>query len=143
MVGDHHVDPPGLRGGNALDAGDAVVDGDDQRRLPLRCEGDNFRRQAVTEFEPVRHQEVDHSTHRRQPSHADRACSCAVRVVVGDDQHSLAANDGIGQACGRAVDALQGSPRRKARKPAIELRGGTNTTRRIDARKNFGYAGRA
>ena len=143
MVGDQHVDAPSTRGGNALDAGDAVVDGDDQGRLPLRREGDNFRRQAVAEFEPVWHQEVDQATHRRQPAHADRACSCAVRVVVGDDQHPLTAHDGIGQACGRAVDALQGSPRRKARKAAIELRGGTNAARRIDARENFGYASRA
>ena len=58
-------------------------------------------------------------------------------------QHPLTEHDGIGQACGRAVDTLQGSPRRKACKAAIELRGGTNAARRIDARENFGYAGGA
>ena len=59
MIGDQHVDAERARGRDAVDAGDAVVDGDDQRRLRCRRERDDLRRQAVAELEAVGHQEVD------------------------------------------------------------------------------------
>ncbi len=43
---------------DSLDARDAVVDGHDQRGLPRRSQGDDFRRQPIAEPEAVRHQIV-------------------------------------------------------------------------------------
>ncbi len=66
MVGDQHVDAARGRRRDAVDARDAVVDGDEQARLHLRGERDDLRRQAVAELEPVGHDEVDVGAHRAQ-----------------------------------------------------------------------------
>ena len=44
---------------HAVDARDAVVDGDDQARRAARRELDDLRREAVAVLEPVRDQEID------------------------------------------------------------------------------------
>ena len=43
MIGDQHLDAPRACRGHALDAGDTVVDGNDERGLALRRERDDLR----------------------------------------------------------------------------------------------------
>ena len=57
--------PSRLRFGDAVDAGDAVVDGDDQVGLLLRGEAHDFGREAVAGVEAVGHQVVDRGAELR------------------------------------------------------------------------------
>ena len=59
MIGDEHIDAARMRRGDTFDAGDAVVDGDDQRRPAIGRECDDLRRHAVAVFKAVGHQEFD------------------------------------------------------------------------------------
>ena len=106
--------PSALRARDALDAGDAVVDGDEQVGLALRGEVDELGRQAVAELEAVGHEVVDVGAERAQRAHADRAGGCAVGVVVGDDQQALARRDRVGKQRRRVADALQQRRREQA-----------------------------
>ena len=91
------------RGGDALVARDAVVDGDDQARRLRARELDDLGRQAVAVLEAVRHEVVDVRAHRAQAAHADRAGGRAVGVVVGDDDDAFS----------RARSRRRGAPRRR------------------------------
>ena len=66
MVGDEHGDAEFVGARHALDARDAVVDGDDQVGRRLRGELDDLRRQPVAVLEAVRHEVVDLRAHRPQ-----------------------------------------------------------------------------
>jgi hypothetical protein len=54
MVGDQHGDAQFVGARHSLDAGDAVVNGDDEIGRALGRQFDDFRRQAVAVFEAVR-----------------------------------------------------------------------------------------
>jgi hypothetical protein len=58
VVGDQRRDAVLLCAGDAFEAGDAVVDSDDQVVRLLRGDIDDFRRSAVPELEAVGEQEV-------------------------------------------------------------------------------------
>ena len=96
--------PRAAAAAHAVDAGDAVVDGDEEARLHLRGERDDLRRQAVAVLEAVGHDEVDVGAHRAQAAHADRAGGGAVGVVVGDDDDASRA---------RAIACDEPLPRRR------------------------------
>ena len=65
MVGDDHLDAAPVGFGHAVDAGDAVVDRDDDVRALFRCgQRDDFRRQAIAVLEAVGHDVVDLGAHR-------------------------------------------------------------------------------
>ncbi len=135
MVGDQHVDTARMRCGNALDAGDAVVDRDDQPRQ-LRCgERDDLGGQPVTELETVGYQEVDRGTHRAETAHADRARGRAVGIVVGDDQHALLALDAVGKPRRGRADTLQRGRLRQSRQFVAEVGRVGHAARRVDTRK--------
>ena len=59
VVGDQRGDAQLVGAGNAFQAGDAVVDGDDQVGRLLGGNVDDFRREAVAEFEAVGQQKID------------------------------------------------------------------------------------
>ena len=59
VVGDQGGDAELRWRGHAVDAGDAVIDGDDQVGLALCGEIDDLRRQAVAVVKAVGHQIVD------------------------------------------------------------------------------------
>ena len=82
---------------DAFDAGDAVVDGDDEIGRSLRGDIDDFRRQPVAELEAVRQQKVDIGAEHLQRAHADGRGGGAVAIVVADDQHLRFSFDGVGQ----------------------------------------------
>ena len=94
--------------GDAFQAGDAVIDGDDQVGRLLGGDIDDFRRQAVAELEAVREQEIDIGTERFQGAHADGRGGGAIAVVVADDQHFRFGLDGVGQQLGRIRGVGQG-----------------------------------
>jgi hypothetical protein len=119
MVGDQHLDAKPVGSGYAIDARDAVVDGDQQLRCARSRECDEFRRQSIAELEAVRNQVLDRCAERAQPANADGARSRAVGIVVGNDQDPLSALDGIGEppcrATGVRSSAGEGNPERRLR----------------------------
>ncbi len=142
MVGDQHVDAARGRRRDAVVAGDAVVDGDDEARRARRGIGDDLGREAVAVFEAVRHEEIDVGAHRREAAHGDRARGGAVGVVVGDDDDALARGDRVGEPRRGGVDALEQRERRQAREIGVELAGSRDAARgehagehRMDARR--------
>ena len=140
MVGHQHFDaarPCRIDPGHA---GDAVVDGDDQVRLARRRQVDDFRRQPVTVFEAVGHDELDHPAQQTQALDRDRTGGGPVGVVVGHDQHALPPGDGIGQPGGHAGGVLQLPERQQPGQGVVELDGVVDATRRIQARHQRGQA---
>jgi hypothetical protein len=108
VVGDQRGDAVLLGAGDAFQAGDAVVDGDDQVGRLLGGDIDDFRRQAVAELEAVGEQEIDIGAERFQGAHADGGGGGAVAVVVADDQQLRFGLDGIGQQLGGVGGVGQG-----------------------------------
>jgi hypothetical protein len=114
MVGDDDVDAQPIRREHAVDAGDAIVDRDDDvGRLFARGERHDFRREAVAVFKAVRDDVVDLRSHGAQAAQRDGAGGGAVAIVVGDDRHALAGADGVSQERGGGIDVLQAGRRRQ------------------------------
>ena len=107
MIGDQHVDAPCVGGRDTFDAGDAVIDGDEQLRRTLRGKRHDFCGQSIAELEAIGHDEVDARPQRAQAAYGDRAGGGAVRIVVGDDENALLQRDGLGEARGGRFDAAQ------------------------------------
>ena len=97
MIGDEHRNAERLRFRDAFDRCDAVVDGDDEVRLALGSQPDDFRSEPVAVFETIRHEVVDVRPESAQGTHADGAAGGAVGVVVGNDEKTPAVAHGIGE----------------------------------------------
>ena len=113
MIGNDHINCKRLRGGDAVNAGNAVIDRDDDLRRLLRCQRHNFRRQSVAKFETVWHDVADLRTHRAQTTQRNRTGRGTVGVVVGNDQDSLALFNGLNEALAYGVNAFERSRRRE------------------------------
>ena len=120
---------------DAVDAGDAVIDGNDQVGFAVRGELDDGRGEAVAIFKTVRHQIGDVGAHRAQPAHGDRTGGGAVAVVVGHDQHACAGFDGIGEQNGGVADALQLRGRDELGQRIVQLAGGGDAARCVQPRQ--------
>ncbi|MDT4842716.1 hypothetical protein FQZ97_766280 [compost metagenome] len=108
VIGDQHRQPGHLGRRHALDAGNAVVHGDQQLWLTLQRHRDDFRGQAIAVLEAVRHQVID----MRRPEHAqtedaDRAGGGAVGIEVTNDQHALPLLQRLYQQFDRRIHALE------------------------------------
>ncbi|MNF82912.1 hypothetical protein D3C84_652230 [compost metagenome] len=122
VIGDQHHQPRRLGRRHALDAGDAVVHGDQQLRLALQRHRDYFRGQAVAILETVRHQVVDMGrAEHAQTEHANRAGGGAIGIEVADDQHALALLQGPYQQLDRRLDALQLLIGQQTRQALVQL----------------------
>jgi hypothetical protein len=121
VVGDQRGDAVLLGAGDAFQAGDAVVDGDDQVGRLLGGDIDDFRRQAVAELEAVGEQEIDIGAERFQGAHADGGGGGAVAVVVADDQQLRFGLDGIGQQLGGVGGVGQGGRRNQRLQFVVEF----------------------
>ncbi|MNS50718.1 hypothetical protein D3C72_833740 [compost metagenome] len=134
VVGDQYFEASLFGSGHAFDAGDAVVDGDQQLRLAGQCDLDDFRGQAVAIFEAVRHQIVDmRRTEQAQTEHADSAGGRPVRVEVADDEDALALLQRRHQQVYRRIDALELLKRDQPRQALVQLRLGLHAPRRVQA----------
>ena len=100
MIGDEHIDAASLCLGHTIDAGDAVIDrNDDVRRFFLCGERDDFRRQAVTIFEAIGYDVIDNCTHGAQTADRDRTSGSAITIIVGHDHDFFSCFDRIGKKC--------------------------------------------
>ncbi|MNP34921.1 hypothetical protein D3C76_1282300 [compost metagenome] len=134
VVGDQHAQPGGPRRGDAIDAGDAVVHGDQQVRTFLQRHGDDFRGQAVAVLEAVGHQVIDPGRAKHtQRQHADAAGGGAVGIEVADDEDALATLQGIDQQFDGGVDALQLPVRDQPRQALVQLGGGLHAAGGVQA----------
>ena len=110
VICDQHLQSRGPCVRNAVDAGNSVIDrnqqiGASQARMGQR-HLDDGRRQTVAVLEPIRHQVVDDRTHCAQTENTHRHAGCAIAVVVADDQQATLRADRIGQQFGPGLSAL-------------------------------------
>ena len=92
MISHQHTDTQILSGRHALDAGDTVVDSDNQVRCLRGRQIDNFRGQAVAKLEAIGHQIPNlPQTHLPQHRYRHGATGRAVGVEVSDDEHASVA----------------------------------------------------
>ena len=134
VVGDQHAQPGGLGRGHAVDAGDAVVHGDQQLRAFLQGDRDYLRGQPVAVFEAVRHQVVDPGrAEQAQGQHADAAGGGAVGVEVADVEDALALLQGVDQQLDGGVDALEHAVRDQSRQALVQFLGGLHATGGVEA----------
>ena len=96
MIGDDDVDAKLSGACHALDAGNAVVDGDDDVGVVCLsgCIHDGGR-QTVAELETIGHDELSLTAHHGKTSDGDRAGRGAVAVVVGNNRDALVALNGV------------------------------------------------
>ena len=120
VIGNQHLDAEAVGLGHAIDAGDAVIYGDNHiGGFLARSELHDLRREAVTVLKTIGHQIINRCIHRAQCTHAHRAGGGAVGIVVGDDQQFFTLGNRIGQ---QHRHALQIEHRRR-RVQALEIGG--------------------
>ena len=141
VVGDDDVDARLHGRRHTIDAGDAVIDGDDDVGRTRRGKRDDFGRQAITKFEAVRYKEVDASTQRREAAHADGTRGGAIGVVVRHDQQALAPGNGVGKTLRNSGHSLHRRPRRQRREVVLERGARRHPACCIDARPKRRHAG--
>ncbi len=108
MIGDQHLDARGSRRGHPGNAGDAVVDGDDQVGGAGRGEGDDLGSQAVAVFEAVGNQEIDLAPPAgAQPEQRQRRAGGAIGIEIADHQNPLLRGQRPGEQRHRSVDPTQ------------------------------------
>ena len=114
VVGYDHVQTQFLCPRHACDAGDAVVDRNQQIHALRSGDFGKLGRQAVAVFEAVGYEEIHCRAHRCQAAHADGTRGRAVGIVVGDNQDFFLALDGIRQTAGGGFAIRQRLIRQKA-----------------------------
>ena len=99
VIGDQHPHPQRPGDLDTLQAGDAIVNGQEDIGLPLGGQGDDFRRQAVPVLETIRYQ-VTRSLQPQGPksAHSQGAGRCAVGIIIADDHQGLTLLDGLDEA---------------------------------------------
>ncbi|MNH97115.1 hypothetical protein D3C73_498070 [compost metagenome] len=134
VVGDEHLEPGLFRRCHAFDAGDAVVDGDQQMRLTLKRHRDDFRCQAIAVVESVGHQIVDMCRPQQtQTQGAHGARRRAVGIKVADDQNALTLFERSHQQIHRGIDALELLERNQPRQALVQFRLGQHAPSRVQA----------
>ncbi len=122
VVGHQDLEASRLRRRDPVDAGNPVVDRDQQLRLALQCHFDDFRREAVPVFEAVGYQVVHVGrTEQAQTQHADGTGRGAIGIEVTDDQNALALVDGLHQQVDARVHALELLVGQQARQALVQL----------------------
>ena len=131
VIGDQDVDAEPLRAGNSFDAGDAVVDGDDEPWSLLVRDLHDLRGQPVAVTPAIRH----HESHvggpeQAQAPHRDGASGRAVGIVVPDHHDARRGLDRVVEQRGRAVEIDESVRREQAREGVIEIAVAADGTRR-------------
>ncbi|MNE41071.1 hypothetical protein D3C80_1351230 [compost metagenome] len=134
VVGDQYLEPGGLGCRHTLDAGNAVVHGDQQLRLTLQRHLDDFRGQAIAVFEAVGHQVIDVGcTHQAQAQHPDGAGGGAIGIEVANDKNALALVQRLDQQVDTGLDALELLVRQQARQAFVQFGLGLHAARGVQA----------
>ena len=107
VVGNDDFQAQGRSPRHARHAGDAVVHRQQQVRAGRRRRFGDFGCQPVAVFKAVRHHKIRPRTHGLQAFDAYRAGSCAVGVVVGDNQDVFLFFDCVGQSDGCSFAVFQ------------------------------------
>ena len=108
VVGDDHLQPGRLGRGDAVQAGDAVVYGEQHLGFTLQGHGDDLGRQTVAVFEAIGHQIVDPGRAQApQGQHAHGTGGGAIGIEVADDEDAPALFQGPRQQLHRRLDALE------------------------------------
>ena len=125
---------------NPIDAGDAVVDCDNDRRIEAKTHIHNFRRQPVTVLETVRHEVLDLSA--QLPKNTDHQCGagCPVAIEVANNENPLPGIQGPTQHLDGSPDALEVSGRQESLKGQIQVLRAGYTPTQIKALKKAGQA---
>ncbi len=119
------------RGGrHAVDAGNAVVHGDQQVRRALLGNRDDLRSQPVAELEAIRHHVIHMpGAHETKSKNRYGAAGGAVGIEVGNHQNALVTSDCIREQIDRVLDAGQGRHRVQLFETVVEVRQRTHVTR--------------
>ena len=129
VVGDQHSQTRRLGRRHTLDAGNAVIHGNQQLRRTLKRHRDNFRGQAVAIFEAIGHQVIDvRRTQHAQTEHPNCAGGGTVGIEVAHDQHALALLQPQHQQIDRRLHALELLIRNQPRQAFIQLGSGLHAT---------------
>ena len=121
VVGNDHVQTQFLRPRHACDAGDAVVDCNQQIHALRGGDFGKLGRQAVAMFEAIGYEEIHRRAHRRQAAYADGTRGRAVGIIVGDNQNFFLALDGIRQTAGGGFAIRQRLIRQEAGEFVVQL----------------------
>ncbi len=123
VVGDQHAHAGGPGGGHAVDAGDAIIHGDDQvRGQGLPGQLDDRRRQAVAVLEAVGHQVIRApEAQAGQPAHHQRGGGGAVGVVVAHHADAPVLFAGLLQQVHRGAQAVETVRVRQAAQAQLQL----------------------
>ena len=136
VVSDQYLQARSLGRRHTVDAGNTVIHSDQQLRLSLQGDGDNFRGQAITIFETVRHQIIDmRGTEQSQPQHAHSAGGRTVRIEVADDQDALTLVQRRDQQVHRRIDPFELLIRNQAGQTFVQLDLGQHAARGIQTRQ--------
>lgn len=133
MIGDQHIDAACACRGHAGDAGNAVVDGDDQLRRRLKQSRDQGRAQPITVRLPIRHAVAD-PLRAKQAQAADghgRAAG-AVAIEITDNDDLPVVPDRAGQQLAGLLDATQRRRAGHGCESVFDLGKVDNATRRVD-----------
>ena len=130
VVGHQHLQAQRLGAGDAFEAGNAVVHGDEYvGAAGLHALG-NRRGQAVAVKHPVGHQVADMlCAQQLQAAQSDGAGGGAVAVVVGDHADFFAGFNGLGQQPGGFAGSPQRVGRQQFAQAVVEIVHRMNTAR--------------
>ena len=129
------------RSSHPVDAGDAIIDSDQNVGLLAGREFDDRGGQSVAILEAVRNEIADVRAHCPQRADADGTGGRAVAIVVGDDEHARTGFDRVGEQSRRLGGAAQRVGRQQGREAVIELVAMRYPACRIDARQQRVNAG--
>ena len=137
VVRDQHPDAAFPGGCNTRQAGDTVIHGDEEIRMPGRGNGDNLGGQSVTVFEAVGN-EIIHvcRTHAAQGAQAQRAAGRAIDVKVADYEYPPVCLDSLCQQLDGRFQAAQSIRWQQPFQRVIEITRGLDGTRGIHPLQN-------
>jgi hypothetical protein len=119
---------------DARQARDTVVDRDDERGILLGRERHDLGREAVTEFETIRHQKIDvGKTPGPQTAHDERRTRRTVCIEITDDPYSSTAATMRQQQLHGGIDPVERTDGQQTIESGPQPRGVIDTARRIGA----------
>ena len=134
MICDDHIHACPVGAAHPINAGRAVVDGDDYVRCFCQRQIHDLRRQPVAELEPVGHQKGNlSSAHCFQQGNRQRHRSGTVRIKITDDEDALPGGHRPGEPIGSLVDLRQCTGSGQRREITVELLAAGESATQVDS----------